>query len=64
MGVVAGVTQTAHSKNEAFAKIEQPNIWGDLRMIIRIFVFYSQFLTLYELDIIPWRQILSKKTNQ
>ena len=30
-------------------------------MLIVIFVLYSQFLPLYELDVIPWRYILSKQ---
>ena len=29
-------------QNEAFAKLERPDTWGDLRMIIGIFKFYSQ----------------------
>ena len=49
MNVAAGVTHTEHSKNEAFFKLEQPNKWVDLLMIIGIFRLYSQLLTLYEL---------------
>ena len=59
--MAAGRTQPAHSKNEAIAKIERPNTWGYLRMLIGIFGFYIQFLPIYELDIIPWRYILSKQ---
>ena len=54
MDVAAGGTQLAQSQNEAFTKLEQPNTWGDLRMLIGIFGFYSQLLPLYELYIRPW----------
>ena len=46
MYVTTGGTQPAKSKNEDFAKLEQPNTWGDLYMLIGIFWFYSQLLTL------------------
>ena len=59
--VETGVTQPARSINEAFAKLERPNTWGDLHMLIGLFGFYSQFLTPYELDIRPWRYIFSKQ---
>ena len=39
MEVSAGGTQPAQSKNEAFAKLGQPNTWGYLHMIIGIFGF-------------------------
>ena len=39
MIVATGETQPAQFKNEAFAKLERPNTWGDLHMIIGIFVF-------------------------
>ena len=39
MCVVAGGTQHAKSKSEAFAKLEGPNTWGDLRMLIGLFLF-------------------------
>ena len=55
MYVEAGGTKLAQSKNEAFDKLERPNTWGDLRMIIGIFRFYIQFFPLYELEIRPWR---------
>ena len=42
--VAAGATKPTHYKNEAFSKIEQPNSWGDLHIIIGIFGFYNQFL--------------------
>ena len=61
MDVAAGGTQPAQSKNEAFDWLEQPNTWGDLRMIIGIFVFYIQFFPLYELGIRPWMYIFSKQ---
>ena len=64
MDVAAGGTQPAQAKNEVFAKLERPNTLGDLRMIIDIFGFYSQFFPLYDLDIRPWRYILSKQPQQ
>ena len=61
MDVAAGGTQPAHSKNEDFSKLERPNTRGYLCMLIGIFGFYSQFLPLYELKIIPWRYIFVKE---
>ena len=58
MDVAAGGTQPEKSKNETFAKLEQPNTWGELCMLIGIFGFYRHFLPLYELDIRPCRYIL------
>ena len=55
MDMSAGGTQSKQSQNEAFAKIDQPNTWGEFRMLIGIFGLYSQFLPLYELDIRPCR---------
>ena len=46
MDEVDGGTQPTKSNNEAFYNIEQPNTWGDLRMLIGIFGFYRQFLPL------------------
>ena len=60
MDISEGGTQPAHSKNESFAKLERPNTWGDLSMVIGLFGFYSQFFPLYELYIRPWRYILVK----
>ena len=54
-------TQPAQSKNEAFSKLDQPNTWGDIHMLIGIFGFYSHFLTLYELGIRPWIYILLRQ---
>ena len=45
--IAAGVTQPAH------VKLEQPNTWGELRMLIGFLGFYSQFLPLYDLEIRP-----------
>ena len=39
MDVAEGGSQYAQSKNEVFAKIDQLNTWGDLRMIIGILLF-------------------------
>ena len=60
MDITSGITQPTHSKNELFSKLEQPNTWGDLRMIIGISGFYRNFLPLYDLDIQPYINILSK----
>ena len=53
--------QPAQYKNDYFPKIERPNKWGDLHILIGIFGFYIQSLPLYKQDIIPWRYILSKQ---
>ena len=45
MDEVDGGTQPTKSNNEAFYNIEQPNTWGDLRMLIGLFGFYRQLLT-------------------
>ena len=63
MNVTSGGTQPAQSQKENFDKLEQSNICGDLGMLIGLFVFYSQFLTLYKLDIRPCRYIFSKQTQ-
>ena len=63
MDVAAGVKQPAQSKNEAFSNLERPNTWGDLRILIGVFGLYTQFLPLYEIDIRPWRYILSKQNH-
>ena len=60
MDVAAGVTQPANSKNELLSKIYLPNAWRDLRILIGLFVLYSQLLTLYHLEIKPWRYIFIK----
>ena len=39
MDVTAGGTQHAKFKNEDFAKLEGPNTWGDLHMLIGLFGF-------------------------
>ena len=51
MDVVSVVKQSEQSKNEAFAKMDQPNKCGGLRMLIGIFGFQIQFLPLYDLYI-------------
>ena len=58
MYIAAVGTQPAQSKNQAFEKIERPNTWRDLRMLIGVFGFYNPFLPLYNLYIRPWRYIL------
>ena len=55
-----GGTQPVHSKNEAFAKLEKPNTWGDLCMLISLFGLYRKFLNLYEMGIRTCSYILSK----
>ena len=61
MVVASGGTQPTQSQNEAFAKLEQPNTWGDLHVLIGPFGFYTEFLPLYEMEIRPWRCILLKQ---
>ena len=61
MDAAARGTQPVHSKNEVFAKIEKSNAYGDLNMLVEIFVLYIQFLLLYEIKIRPCRYILSKQ---
>ena len=46
MDVVAGEKKPSESKNDSFSKLEQLNTWGELRMLIGIFLFYIQFLPL------------------
>ena len=58
MDVEESGTQSAQSQNEYFYKLERPNTWGYLCMIIGVFGSYRNLLLLYELDIIPWRYIL------
>ena len=58
INVASGGIQPANYKKEVFTKIEQPNTWGYLFMLIELFRFYSQFLPLYYLEIIPWSYIL------
>ena len=58
--IAAEVTQPANSKKEAFSKLERPNTWGYLCMLIFLLIFYSQLFPSYELDMIPWRCIFSK----
>ena len=55
MDFAAGVTQPENSKNEDFYNLEIPNKWKDLHMIIGIFGLYKQLLTLYDMEIRPWR---------
>ena len=63
MDVLAGGTQPAQSQNETFSGLDRPNTWGDLHMLIGVFGFYSQLLTLYEIYIIPWKYILSNQSQ-
>ena len=63
MHVAEGETQPTQSINESFAKLEQPNTWVNLRMLIGIFGFYSHFLLLYELNIRPCRYIFVKAAS-
>ena len=51
MDVASSGKKPEQSKNEAYAKLERPNKWGYLSMLIGIFGFYTQLLTLYELEI-------------
>ena len=64
MYIAAGRTQSAYSKNDAFSKLERPNEWVDICILIDIFLFYRQLLPLHELGIILWINILSKHPQQ
>ena len=45
MGVAAGVTQPAHYRNNTFDKLERPNTWGDMRILIGIFGLYILYFS-------------------
>ena len=61
MDVAVAGTKHVQSKNEAFLKLEQPNTWGYLRILIGILELYSQFFPLYDLDNRHWRYIFSNQ---
>jgi hypothetical protein len=48
----------AQSKFEGFCRLIRPHLFGDLRTLIGVFVFYRNFLEWYEARITPWRKIL------
>ena len=58
MEMASGGTQPAQSQNETFTKLERPNTWLGLRMLIGVFGLYIHLLTLYELYIRILRYIL------
>ena len=49
-------------KFEAFEKPESPYTWADLYILISLFSFYKKFLSLYEMYLRPWREILAKQS--
>ena len=51
----------AQSKNEAIRKLGKPLLFGDLRMLIGFFGFYSKWIPWCEEVIGPWRAVLKKK---
>ena len=55
MYVAQGGTQHSHSNNEDFSKLEKPNIWVNLGMLIVFLGLYRQLLPLYEMDIRTYR---------
>lgn len=59
--LVAGGNKPAESKSAAFAALGHPNTFGDLRMLIGFFGFYSKHIPLYKTQIAPWRSILKKE---
>ena len=59
--IVAGGNKPAESKYAAFEALGRPNTFGDLRMLIGLFGFYSKHLALYEPRIAPWRSILAQQ---
>jgi len=53
----------AKSKHATFASIPSPESWSDLRMIIGMFGFYSQWLYNYEVRIKPWRELQRRQPD-
>ena len=51
--VAAGGSKPKHYKNDTFYKIDRPNTWDNVHIIIRLFGFYIHFLLLYKLGIQP-----------
>ena len=49
--VASGGSQPTHYKNDTFDKIDRPNTWYNVHIIIGIFGFYIHYLLLYELGI-------------
>ena len=56
MDVAAQGTQPAHSKNDAFAKLEQTNTWGDnfIVIIIIIIIYVSDIKTIEPVFSLFW----------
>ena len=48
----------AKSKNEAFRKLGKPGTFHDLRSLIGMFGFYSNWIPFFELRILPWRKLM------
>ena len=59
--VCAGGNRPAHSKFAAFEKLGPPQSWSDIRMLIGMCGFYSKHIPLFELELGPWREILTKQ---
>ena len=51
----------AKSKYGAIMKLKKPILFGDLRMLIGFFGFYSRWIPWYEERIGPWREVIKKK---
>jgi hypothetical protein len=54
----------AESKLQAFLDLPAPSTWHDLRMIIGAFGFYGKWIPNYELEILPWRDLLAQQPAQ
>ena len=50
----------AKSKNDAFRNLGRPNSYHDLRSLIGMIGFYSNWIPFFELRILPWRRLMRK----
>ena len=48
----------ARSKYDSIRNLTRPMLFGDLRMLIGLFGFYSKWITWFEATIIPWRELI------
>ena len=48
---------STQSQYSICANLPCPTTWSDLRMVIGMFGFYSQWLQTYEVRIHPWREL-------
>jgi hypothetical protein len=45
---------------EAFSSLEPPSTFSDVRMIVGMLVFYSPWISMYELRILPLRELIKQ----